>query len=168
MRPEEIEDRALLRERDMMTVWIVYSGVRYGFPSVEALHYAGFELGQETEVPPGSLIRIPHVPPDGTIVQEFRSGDLFIIARGRRLRMTEDDLDVLGRRGEVIGVPWGTLGGVPFAARYAWWTRGALGRLTIPVAVYLRRPWPQRVAAWLFTAIVGGVLSGLIVAWLVD
>ena len=44
LRPEDLEDRTLLREKDMMSVYIVYGGVRYGFPSDEALYFAGFKL----------------------------------------------------------------------------------------------------------------------------
>jgi hypothetical protein len=105
-RPATIPDRALLRERGMMTAWIVYRGVRYGFRSPEALYFAGFTLGDVQEVEPGSLVRVPRVPPDGTFVQEFKSGDLFVIARGHRLSAGEEDMYSLGQSLEdVVGVP---------------------------------------------------------------
>lgn len=167
LRAEEIEDRTVLREEGAMSVWIVYSGVRYGFPSPEALTYAEISLSDVKIVPPGSLIFVPKVPPDGTYVQEWKTGRLYLIRRHRRLLMTEDELFERGDDPkDVVVVPWGTLDGIRYAGRYRQWKAGLLARVVVPASWIVHTRAARISAAWFATSVVGGVVSGAAVTWL--
>lgn len=168
LRPAEIPDKTLLQEKGAMTVWIVYSGVRYGFPSPEALTYAEKSFSDVTTVPAGSLIFVPKVPPDGTYVQEWRTGRLYLISRSRLLEITEDELTERGHDPDedVTGVPWGTLGGIRYAGRYRKWKVGWLAPLAVPLSWFVHTRTARIAGAWFFTSIVGGVVAAAAVAWL--
>lgn len=163
IRPEDVANKTLLCERNVATVWIVYDKVRYPFPNPEAFEYAGLKLEDVKEVSRGALMDIRLVPDDGKMIQEWRTGHAYVIARGRRLQITADQQDERGGVSATRGVPWATLDAISWAGRYRWWKRWWL----IPISAFILRPRIQRFLGWFASAIVGGVSAGLIVFVLV-
>ena len=90
-----------------------------------------------------------------------------MIQRGHRLQLSEDELfERGGELEDVFAVPWGTLGEIPYAGRYRGWKVGRLDRLLIPLSRWALKPATRVFAEWFGTAIIGRVVSGVIVAWL--
>jgi hypothetical protein len=163
---QTLEPGDLVREESALSVYYWSAGVLWGFPSLEALAYAGKTMGDVQIVPDGSLVPLRKAPVDGTLVQDGgRTGRLYITFDGVKFDLTEVRYLALGAdRDAIVAVPWGTLDGLPDGGPFT----GLLKKPRLgPIVVGARRRLYSRRGLRVRGQVEGfvvGVIAALVVA----
>lgn len=149
---ERKKDGALLKTDSSLKVWVTVRGARLHVPNEPAFEEAGYRWEDVQVVSPEVLALLPHIPPDGTLLREFGNPAVYLIRKGLRWWVKDEDtlvelMDQPDVDGQVIWVPrdatrdieFGGMYPLPFLARPLLWSSALVAEFS-----FLRRTLGQR------------------------
>ncbi len=92
-------DGTLVKELSQDTIYVVYAGGRFGFPSPEAFDSLGMDWWAVRVVPPDGLAQIPERPRDYNRFRELGASEQYVIIEGEKLGLDAVLLDLLLKAG---------------------------------------------------------------------
>ena len=96
------EDGTLLHELGGDTIYVVYAGGRFGFPSPAAFDSLGMDWGAVRIVPPGAMDQVKPRPRDYNRFHELGEPEQYIIVEGEKLQLDAVLVDLLVKAGQGI------------------------------------------------------------------
>jgi len=81
---ENLIDGCIVRELSDGTVWLIRGGTRFRFRDWNEFGAMGYADRDIQTMPNGALGNVPVVPPEGSLIQEFGSNQVFIVLQGIR------------------------------------------------------------------------------------
>ena len=98
------EDGSLLMELGGGTIYVVYAGGLFGFPSPEAFDSLGMDWWSVRVVPPGGLAQVKDRPQDYNRFRELNGTAQYVIIKGQKVALDADMLDRLLAAGRGHGM----------------------------------------------------------------
>lgn len=120
---ERKKDGALLKTDSSLKVWVTVRGARLHVPNEPAFEEAGYRWEDVQVVSPEVLALLPHIPPDGTLLREFGNPAVYLIRKGLRWWVKDEDtlvelMDQPDVDGQVIWVPRDATRDIEFGGMY--------------------------------------------------